>query len=160
VHSLRFLGHAFVIAVTLAGCADLRRLVSPPPPTELPPARREPSPPAPPPPPPPPARREPSPPAPPPPPPPSPPPVLSPQVDHGDEDRLRQEASTRIQKTEQIVAEIGRRRLVKEQQETFSTIRNFLASARDALAVRDFPRASNLADKALVLAEELLGSLR
>lgn len=77
-----------------------------------------------------------------------------------DEDRLRREASSRIQKTEQLVAQVDQSRLAKEQQETFSTIQNFLANAKEALAARDFPRASNLADKAQILAEELLGSVR
>jgi hypothetical protein len=86
--------------------------------------------------------------------------LLSPQIGRGDEDRLRREANTRIQKTEQIVAQIDRKRLAKEQQETYSTIQNFLSNAKEALAARDFPRASNLADKAQILAEDLLHSVR
>jgi uncharacterized protein with von Willebrand factor type A (vWA) domain len=86
--------------------------------------------------------------------------VLSPQIGRADEDRLTREANTRIQKTEQIVAQIDRQRLAKEQVETYSTIQNFLSSAKEALAARDFPRASNLADKAQILAEDLLRSVR
>jgi hypothetical protein len=86
--------------------------------------------------------------------------VLSPQIGRGDEERLRREANTRIQKTEQIVAQIDRKRLAKEQQETYSTIQNFLSNAKEALTARDFPRASNLADKAQILAEDLLRSVR
>jgi hypothetical protein len=86
--------------------------------------------------------------------------VLSPQISRRDEDRLRREASSRIQKTEQVVAKIDRNRLAKEQQETYSTIHTFLANAKEALGARDYPRASNLADKAQILAEELLHSVR
>lgn len=148
VGSLKRLGPAFLMAAIVAGCADLERLLTPAPP-EPPTVKREPSPlpPALPPPPPPVA-------------PPLPPPVLSPQVGRGDEDRLRREASSRIQKTEQVVAQIDQQRLAKEQQETYSTIQSFLANAKEALAAHDFPRASNLADKAQILAEELLRSAR
>lgn len=86
--------------------------------------------------------------------------MLSPQVGPRDEDRLRREANSRIEKTEQLVAQIDRNRLAKEQQENYSTIQNFLTHAKEALAARDFPRASNLADKAQILAEELLRSVR
>jgi hypothetical protein len=41
-----------------------------------------------------------------------------------------------------------------------STIQSFLSKAREALLVKDFSRAYNLADKALILAEELLGAVR
>jgi len=132
VGSLQWLGHVVLTAVIVAGCADLQRLVTPSPPPETPP----------------PVKREP------------PPPVLSPQVGRGDEDRLRREANGRIQKTEQIVAQIDRKRLAKDQQETYSTIQNFLTNAKEALATRDFPRASNLADKARILAEDLLRSVQ
>ena len=141
MRSLRWLCYAFLMAVLLAGCAQLKRLVTPSAPPEPPAVRREPSPP-------PPVT------------PPASPPVLSPQIGRADEDRLTREASSRIQKTEQIVAQIDRQRLAKEQVETYSTIQNFLSSAKEALAARDFPRASNLADKAQILAEDLLRSAR
>ncbi len=85
--------------------------------------------------------------------------MLSPQIGREDEDRLRREANGRIEKSEQLVAQIDRNRLAKQQQETYSTIQNFLTNAKEALAARDFPRASNLADKAKILAEELLRSV-
>jgi len=148
VGSWKRLGHAFLVAAIVTGCAELERLLTPAPP-EPPAVKREPSPlpPAVPPPPPPVA------------PPPS-PPVLSPQIGRGDEDRMRREAGSRIQKTEQLVAQIDQKRLVPEQRETYSTIRSFLIHAKEALAVNDFPRAANLADKAQILAEELLRSVR
>ena len=148
VGSLKRLGHVFLMTAIVAGCAELERLFTPAPP-EPPAVKRGPSPP-------PPAL----PPSPPPVAPPSPPPVLSPQIGRGDEDRLRREASSRIQKTEQVVAQIDQKRLATEQQETYSTIQSFLTNAKEALAAHDFPRASNLADKAQILAEELLRSAR
>lgn len=89
-----------------------------------------------------------------------PPAVLAPQVGRAEEDRLRRETNTRIQKTEQIVTRIDRKTLAKDQQEIFSTIQSFITGARGALVSRDFLRASNLADKAHVLAEDLLRSLQ
>lgn len=117
---------AFVLAALLAGCTDLQAIFAPPPP-KAPPVKRE-----------------------------APPPVLSPQVGREDEDRLRREANSKIQKAEQIVQQVDQKKLAKDQQETFSTIRNFLASAREALSARDFLRATNLAEKAQILAEELV----
>ncbi len=144
------LGLALLIAVGVVGCADLERLLTPSPPPRPPAVKREPAPP--------PAVPPPS--APPVPTPAPPPPVLSPQISRGDEDRLRQEANSRIEKTEQLVARLDLTRLAKEQQETYLTIHTFLANAKEALAGRDYPRASNLADKAQILAEELLRSAR
>lgn len=51
-------------------------------------------------------------------------------------------------------------KLAKEQQETFSTIQGFLAKSKEALSIKDFLRAFNLADKAQVLADELFRALR
>lgn len=119
-----------LVPVVLAGCADLQAILAPPPP-KMPPVKRE-----------------------------SPPPVLSPQVGREDEDRLRREANSKIRKAEQIVQQVDQKKLAKDQQETFSTIRSFLANAREALTARDFLRATNLAEKAQILAEELVRTLQ
>lgn len=119
-----------LLPVVLAGCADLQAIFAPPPP-KMPPVKRE-----------------------------SPPPVLSPQVGRVDEDRLRREANSKIQKAEQIVQQVDQKKLAKDQQETFSTIRSFLANAREALTARDFLRATNHAEKAQILAEELVRTLQ
>jgi len=68
---------------------------------------------------------------------------------------MTRESATRIQKTEEIMAQIDEKKLSKEQRDTFSTIQSFLANAKQALAAQDFLRAFNLADKAQILTEEL-----
>ncbi|MBI3077108.1 MAG: hypothetical protein HYY85_09030 [Deltaproteobacteria bacterium] len=69
---------------------------------------------------------------------------------------MQQQAQARIAGAEQVVKQIGQKKLAKDQQETFSTIRSFLAKAKEALSLKDFPRAFILADKAKILADELL----
>jgi hypothetical protein len=86
--------------------------------------------------------------------------VLSPQVGRADEDRLKRDFSTRIQKTEEIITQIDQKKLSKEQQDTFSTIQSFLVNAKEALAAQDFLRAFNLADKAQILTEDLFRKLQ
>jgi hypothetical protein len=139
------------VAGSLTACADLKTFFFPPPPA---PARKEATPP--------PAR--PSPPA------PSSPPaapkekapaaVLSPQVGAQDAERLKRESGARIEETEQLLQQIDQNRLTKNQQDTYTTIQSFLADARQALAAQDYLRASNLADKAHALAEEMSRSSR
>lgn len=86
--------------------------------------------------------------------------VLSPRVGQEEEDRLKQEAKLRIEEAERIVKQIDQHKLAKEQRGTFSTIQSFLSKAREALSLEDFLRAFNLADKAQILAQELLNSFR
>jgi hypothetical protein len=184
VRTIALTGIVVFIAAGVVGCAQLKSFFSPPPP-QIPPGKKEaisPSPskptpppvapavPAPAPPPPPPAAAPASkapPPAPattkeqvPPPPSPLPPAVLSPQVGRADEDRLKRESGGRIQKVEEIIKQIDQNKLSKDQKDTFSTIQSFLTNAKEAIATQDFLRASNLADKAQVLAEELFKALQ
>ncbi len=91
---------------------------------------------------------------------PSPPRLLSSQVGREEEERLKQQAATRIEGTEQMVRQINAKKLAKDQEEVFSTIRSFLSKAKEALALKDFLRAFTLADKARILAEGLLTTLR
>lgn len=131
-------GHflAFVlIALALTSCTRLKEILAPPTPSAPPSA---------------PAKKEPS----------RPPAVLSPQLSPAEEDRLRQQADTRIKGTERMVTRIDPKRLAKDQQETLSFIHGFLARGKAALANKEFQQAFNLADKAYVLAEELLSALR
>ncbi|HSB72787.1 MAG TPA: hypothetical protein VLH58_06160 [Candidatus Methylomirabilis sp.] len=72
---------------------------------------------------------------------------------------MKRESTARIQKAEEIINQIDQRKLTKDQRDTFSTIQSFLVNAREALSGQDFLRASNLADKAQVLAEQLSKSL-
>ena len=92
--------------------------------------------------------------------PPSPPRLLSSQVGREEEQRLKQQAASRIEGTEQMVRQINAKKLAKDQEEVFSTIRSFLSKAKEAIALKDFPRAFALADKAGILAEELLTTVR
>ena len=131
---MKSLGRAILLAVFIAGCAEKKVVVIP----KLPPAPPRP------------VKRE----------PPPPPPLLSPQVGGEEEDRLKQEARSRIEGAERIVVQIDQNTLAQEHQGTFLTIQSFLAKAKEALSIKDFLRAFNLADKALILAEELLTALR
>ena len=149
------------------GCAATESVSSPPPPPP-PPARMEPIPSPPKEEPPPPAKREPAPPptvkepeAPPPRKEPEPtPPVLAPHVGKDDEEQQRREASARIVRAERLVGQLDEKKLSEGQREQLMTIRSFLDKARDALGERDLARASNLADKARILAEELAEAVR
>jgi hypothetical protein len=88
----------------------------------------------------------------------TPPPVLSPQMGQAEEERQRQETNGKIQKAEQTVQQVDQSKLAKDQQETYATVRSFIGNAREALSARDFVRASNLAEKAQLLADDLLRS--
>jgi hypothetical protein len=138
-----------LLTVILAGCAEKKTAVIPDTRPGLPkprPVRKEP----------PPVRKE---------PPPvkeeSPPStVLSLEVSQEEVDRLKQEAMSRIDGAERLVKQIDQNRLVEEQRGTLLTIQSFLSKAREAISLEDFLRAFNLADKAQILAQELLNSLR
>jgi len=84
-----------------------------------------------------------------------PPPRLSPQVSSDQEERLMDEATSKIQGAERTLLSIDERNLTSDQQETFHTIQSFLTDAKAALTRKDFPRAINLAQKAQVLSDEL-----
>jgi hypothetical protein len=77
-------------------------------------------------------------------------------VDSQEEDQLRRDTATMIQQVEQMAQQLDPERFSKDQAETFSTVRNFLAGAKQAVATRDYLRASILVEKARVLAEELM----
>ncbi len=113
-----------------AGCAQVKALFAPakPPPPQAVPAQPE--------------RRE-------------PPARLSPQVSSGQEERLLDEATSKIQGAERTLLSIDERKLTSDQQETYQTIQSFLTQARAALSRKDFPRAINLSQKAQVLSDEL-----
>ena len=138
-----------LLTVILAGCAEKKTAVIPDTPPGLPkrrPVRKEPSS----------VRKE------------SPPvkkesppsTVLSLEASQEEEDRLKQEAMSRIDGAERIVKQIDQNRLAEDQRGTFLTLQSFLSKAREALSLEDFLRAFNLADKAQILAQELLNSLR
>ncbi len=150
---MRALCYAMLLAVVVAGCAEKQVVVPPapapakpqpvkkqPPPPQVPVTPR-------------PAKKES-------PPPPPPPPLLSPQVGQAEADVLRQEAEAKVEGAEQLIKQIDQKKLAKEQEETFLTIQSFLSKAKEAISTEDFLKAFNLADKAQVLAQELLRAVR
>ena len=177
---MRALVWALVICLGLSGCASLKEFFSPAP--APPPLRSAPAPVdlpagpvAPPvapamvaPPTPPPPQRPVSPgdspfraaPPPPEPSPSPPPPVLSPQVSTEEDARLRGDAQNRMTGTETLLRQVNSKKLAGQQQENFRIIESLLASAKDALYARDTQRARTLAEKAFLLAEDLVRSLR
>jgi hypothetical protein len=69
--------------------------------------------------------------------------------------RMAQHASVRIARAEQMANQVDQKKLTLDQEETFLTVRSFVVKAKKAMQVKDFARASTLADKAIILAEEL-----
>jgi len=127
------------LAAVLTGCAERRTIVPPPKPAvekAVPPPK--------------PAVEKAAPPA----------PVLSPEVSPEEAERLSRETMARIDATEELVRPIDGKSLPPDEAETYSTIQNFLAKAREALGRRDLQRALTLADKAHILAEELVKAHR
>jgi hypothetical protein len=177
---MRALAWTLVICLGLSGCASLKEFFSPAP--AAPPLRAAPEPVEPPalPVPPPVAPAMVAPPAPPPPqrpvspgdspfraapPPPEPspsppPPVLSPQVSTEEDARIRGDAQNRMAGTETLLRQVDSKKLGGQQQENFRIVESLLASAKDALYARDTQRARTLAEKAYLLAEDLVRSLR
>lgn len=180
---MRPLAWVLVFALSLSGCASLQEFFSPapaaPPLRSAPVPAESPVPPAPPvatpavpaiaaPPAPPPPQRPTSPggspfrtvPPPPEPSPSPPPPVLSPQVSNEEDARQRGDAQNRMTGTETLLRQVDSKKLGGQQQENFRIIESLLASAKDALYARDTQRARTLAEKAYLLAEDLVRSLR
>ena len=162
-------GLVVAIAVFWSGCTTIKSVFSPPPAPKVPvsppapvPPKKEPVAPAP-------VKKEPEAPQPPKKEPETPlekkeseapPPVLAPQVGKGDEDQLKRTAGSRIQRTEQLIGQLEAKSLTSEQEERLMTVRNLLANAKEALVAQDLTKASNLADKARLLAEELSQSVK
>jgi hypothetical protein len=83
-------------------------------------------------------------------------PVLSPDVSPEAAERLSRETRARLDATEGLLQPLDGKALPPEQAETYSTIQSFLAKAREALERQDLQRAATLADKANILAQELV----
>jgi hypothetical protein len=83
------------------------------------------------------------------------PPVLSPVLSAGDEQKLRGETQQRIAGAEQRLRRIDPAKLASGQQDSLRTVQSFLDKAREALQAQDVQRAFTLADKAYLLADEL-----
>ena len=93
-------------------------------------------------------------------PPAAPPRVLGQQVSSEDEKRIQGDAQRRIDRTERLVKQIDQRRLIGDQHQNLLTVQSFLVKAREALSEKDVQRALTLADKAFLLAEELVKVVR
>jgi hypothetical protein len=74
--------------------------------------------------------------------------------------RIRGDAQNRLTGTETLLRQVDSKKLGGQQQENFRIIESLLASAKDALYGRDSQRARTLAEKAYLLAEDLVRSLR
>lgn len=127
--------YSILLAVIMAGCAKSRAVVGPPSPAPPKPHA---------------VKEKPA----------STAPKLSPQVGREKEDQMKHEAESKIEGAERLFGQIDQETLGQDQQEIFSTIRTFLSKAKEALSIKDFLRAFNLADKAQVLAEELAHTMR
>jgi hypothetical protein len=86
--------------------------------------------------------------------------ILGQQVSSEDEKRIQADAQRRIDRTERLMKQIDERRLVGEQHQNLLTVQSFLVKAREALTEKDVQRALTLADKAYLLAEELVKVVR
>lgn len=116
------------VVLGLPGCATIQSVLTPsPPPGPAPPSRVEP--------------------------PPLPP--LQPQLTEVEERRLRDQATRQIAEAERTVQAVRTERLQPAERETYTAIQGFLRQAQDALASRDYQRATNLAQKAQTLAQDL-----
>jgi hypothetical protein len=89
-----------------------------------------------------------------------PPRILGQQVSSEDEKRIQGDAQRRIDRTERLVKQIDEHRLAGEQHQNLLTVQSFLVKAREALTEKDVQRALTLADKAFLLAEELVKVVR
>jgi hypothetical protein len=86
--------------------------------------------------------------------------ILGQQVSSEDEKRIQGDAQRRIDRTERLVKQIDQRRLVGDQHQNLLTVQSFLVKAREALSEKEVQRALTLADKAFLLAEELVKVVR
>jgi hypothetical protein len=87
---------------------------------------------------------------------PPPPPSLGVETGQPDEESIR----ATIQRVEAILRQVRLRSLTAEQREQEGAVRGFLVQARAALAVHELRRAGVLADKGLVLVQDVERSSR
>jgi len=80
-------------------------------------------------------------------------PVLAPQV--ADEAELQKQIDGRLARADRIAGRVDPAKLGQDQREMLSSLEEFVAKAKEALARKDLPRADVLSDKAQKLADEL-----
>lgn len=81
--------------------------------------------------------------------------MLVPDVVAEKQAQMLQKATDSIRKTEHLLREVDQPKLTQQEQETLTTVQNFLSEAKQALSDKDVERALNLAGKAETLAGEL-----
>jgi len=72
------------------------------------------------------------------------------------EQKLRAEAQQRIDGAEERLRQVDPAKLASGQQDSLQTVQSFVDKAREALQTQDVQRAFTLADKAYLLADELV----
>ncbi len=87
-------------------------------------------------------------------------PPLRPELSAGEERKLIEEATRKIDDVERLFRELDGRRLKPPQQEVLLTAKNLLAEAKSALGARDYHRAANLASKARTLSDDLAAATK
>jgi hypothetical protein len=81
---------------------------------------------------------------------------MAPDITPAEALRQRQNAEQWLGSADDRLKQLARRRLDAPQQETVGQIRNYVQGARSALKEGDVRRASTLAEKAHLLAEDLV----
>jgi hypothetical protein len=94
-----------------------------------------------------------------PPPPAAPAPQLVPMLSPAQRQELERSVNDRVSRTQSILASIAGKRLSNEQEDMVGQIRTFLRQTEEARGT-DLLRANNLAERAVVLAEDLARRLR
>lgn len=81
--------------------------------------------------------------------------MLTPDIRQGDIETLQREIRRKIQIAEGLAAKVDPTKLDQDHKDAFATVESFIARAKESLTRQDFPAASNMAEKARILAEEL-----
>jgi outer membrane biosynthesis protein TonB len=87
-------------------------------------------------------------------------PQISPQLSPDESARDQASAKKDIQTAQQNLDSANGKRLTVNQRDMADKIRGFLKQAQDAIAISDWSRAKSLAEKARLLSDELVKSLR
>lgn len=85
---------------------------------------------------------------------------MAPRLEPGEENTYKQKTWGAISGAETNLRRTNGHRLNAIQQDLEGKVRGFLGQSREAIGVGDWILALNLAEKALLLSRELVGSLR
>jgi hypothetical protein len=86
-------------------------------------------------------------------------PRMAPRLSTAEEDTYKEKTWGAITTAERNLERVSGRALSASQQDIAGKVRGFLAQSREAIGVADWIRARSLAEKALVLSQELVGTL-